>query len=52
MHLLAELRQSGKTILVATHDPRMLNFATHTIYLLDGRQVSETQYQNSIQQTS
>lgn len=50
MSLLFDLHQMGKTILVATHDPRMLNFATHKIYLLDGKLVSEEEYQNSIQQ--
>jgi len=50
MSLLFDLHQKGKTILVATHDPRMLNFATQKIYLLDGKLVSEEEYQNSIQQ--
>lgn len=50
MSLLFDLHQMGKTILVATHDPRMLNFATQKIYLLDGKLVSEEEYQNSIQQ--
>jgi putative ABC transport system ATP-binding protein len=45
MQLLAELHQSGGTILVVTHDTRMLRFATHKIFLLDGRQVSEQAYQ-------
>ena len=47
--LLDELRQAGKTILIATHDPRMLNYATHKIYLLDGRMVDENTYMESIQ---
>lgn len=50
MSFLFDLHQKGKTILVATHDPRMLNFATQKIYLLDGKLVSEEEYQNSIQQ--
>lgn len=51
-HLLNELCQSGKTILVATHDPRMLNYATNTIFLLDGKRVTQEEYQESIQQVA
>lgn len=47
--LLNELREAGKTILIATHDPRMLNYATHKIYLLDGQIVDENTYMESIQ---
>ncbi len=50
MQLLSELQKSGKTILVATHDPRMLGFATNIIYLLDGKVVSEEAYKSAIQQ--
>ncbi len=50
MQLLSELQKIGKTILVATHDPRMLTFATHVIYLMDGCVVSEEAYQAAIQQ--
>ncbi len=49
INLLDQLRQAGKTILIATHDPRMLNYATHKIYLLDGRIVDENTYMESIQ---
>jgi putative ABC transport system ATP-binding protein len=45
MQLLDELHRTGKTILVATHDPRMLNFASDTIYLMDGKRVSTEEYQ-------
>jgi len=44
MRLLATLQQAGRTVIVATHDPRMARFATHRIYLLDGRVVSEERY--------
>ena len=44
MHLLAELHQAGSTILVVTHDTRMLRYATDRLYLLDGRNVSENEY--------
>jgi putative ABC transport system ATP-binding protein len=55
MQLLSDLHISGRTVLVVTHDPRMIRFATHRIYLLDGRIVSEDEYQSaaleSIQQS-
>ncbi len=44
MQLLSELHNSGRTVLVVTHDPRMLRFATHVVYLLDGKSVSEAEY--------
>lgn len=44
MRLLATLHQSGRTVVVVTHDPRMARFATHRVYLLDGRVVNEAQY--------
>jgi putative ABC transport system ATP-binding protein len=34
-------------VLVVTHDPRMTRFATHKIFLLDGRAVSEAEYQSA-----
>jgi len=47
MQLLSDLHRSGRTVLVVTHDPRMMRFATHKIFLLDGRQVSEAEYQSA-----
>jgi putative ABC transport system ATP-binding protein len=47
MKLLAELNRAGKTIIVVTHDARMREFATDTIHLLDGRVVSEEEYQRA-----
>jgi len=47
MQLLSDLHRSGRTVLVVTHDPRMMRFATHKIFLLDGRMVSEEQYQSA-----
>lgn len=44
MQLLSELHRAGKTIIVVTHDPRMQQFATRTIHLLDGRVVTEEEY--------
>jgi putative ABC transport system ATP-binding protein len=47
MQLLSDLHNSGRTVLVVTHDPRMNRFATHKIFLLDGRIVSEDEYQSA-----
>ncbi len=49
MHLLSDLHKSGRTVLVVTHDSRMLGFATHRVYLLDGRVVSEAEYNTALQ---
>jgi len=47
MQLLSDLHASGRTVLVVTHDPRMTRFATHKIFLLDGKLVSEAEYQSA-----
>lgn len=47
MQLLSELHKSGKTIIVVTHDPRMLQFADNSIYLLDGKTVTEEEYRTA-----
>jgi putative ABC transport system ATP-binding protein len=47
MQLLSDLHNSGRTVLVVTHDPRMIRFATHKIFLLDGRAVTEEEYQSA-----
>jgi putative ABC transport system ATP-binding protein len=44
MELLCELHQQGRTVLVVSHDPRMTAFATHTVYMLDGRIVTDAEY--------
>lgn len=44
MQLLSDLHQTGSTVLVVTHDPRMMRFATHKIFLLDGQVVGEEEY--------
>jgi len=41
MQLLSELHQSGRTVIVVTHDVRMTQVATHTVQLLDGQIVDE-----------
>ncbi|NLE84294.1 MAG: ABC transporter ATP-binding protein [Chloroflexi bacterium] len=48
MSMLDELRKAGKTVMVASHDPRMLTLATHRVFLMDGRMVDEKQYLESI----
>ena len=45
MKLLAELHASGRTVLVVTHDLRMRAFATDVVHMLDGRIVSEAEYE-------
>jgi putative ABC transport system ATP-binding protein len=47
MQMLADLHKAGRTVLVVTHDARMTRFATHKIFLLDGRVVSEAEYQSA-----
>jgi putative ABC transport system ATP-binding protein len=47
MQLLADLHQSGRAVLVVTHDPRMVRFATHKVFLLDGKAVSEKEYRDA-----
>jgi putative ABC transport system ATP-binding protein len=44
MQLLSDLHQNGRSVLVVTHDIRMKQFATHHLYLLDGKIVSEDEY--------
>ena len=47
MQLLSDLHNSGRTVLVVTHDSRMIRFATHKLFLLDGRIVGEDEYQSA-----
>jgi putative ABC transport system ATP-binding protein len=47
MQVLSELHQSGRTVLVVTHDPRMAHFASHRIFILDGKIVSENEYRSA-----
>ncbi len=42
MQLLSELHRAGHTVIVVTHDARMRQVATQTVYLLDGRIVDES----------
>jgi putative ABC transport system ATP-binding protein len=45
MQLLSELHRAGRTVLVVSHDQRIVRFATHKVFLLDGRIVEESEYQ-------
>jgi putative ABC transport system ATP-binding protein len=47
MQLLSDLHREGRTVLVVSHDPRMTHFATHQVFLLDGKIVSEQAYQSA-----
>ena len=47
MQLLSGLHEQGRTVLVVTHDPRMSAYATDTLFMLDGRTVPETEYQQA-----
>lgn len=47
MQLLSDLHKAGKTVIVVTHDPRMQQFATDRIFLLDGLIVSEETYKTA-----
>lgn len=47
MQLLSDLHHSGRAVLVVTHDARMVRFATHKIFLLDGNVVSEDKYRTA-----
>ncbi len=44
MNILKELNQDGRTIVVVSHDARMRQFASHLVYILDGKIVSEAEY--------
>jgi putative ABC transport system ATP-binding protein len=44
MQLLSDLHNSGRTVVVVSHDLRILRFATQAVYLLDGRSVTEEEY--------
>lgn len=42
MSVLADLHRNGATIVMVTHDPRLVRYATRVVQLLDGRIVSNT----------
>jgi len=47
MQLLSDLHKSGRSVVVVTHDPRMARFATNIIYILDGRLVTQEDYEKA-----
>lgn len=47
MQMLSELHKSGRTVLVVTHDSRMARFATHILYILDGKLVSREDFEKT-----
>jgi len=49
MQLLSELHLSGRTVMVVSHDPRIVRFSTHRHYILDGKIVDEAAYTNITQ---
>jgi ABC-type lipoprotein export system ATPase subunit len=42
MELLTDLNQSGRTVIMVTHDPRTISYARRTFHLLDGRVVEQS----------
>jgi len=44
MLLLSRLHHDGRNILVVSHDPRMTHYATHKVYLWDGKALPEDDY--------
>jgi putative ABC transport system ATP-binding protein len=47
MQLLSDLHKDGHTVVVVSHDPRMQHFSTNTVYLLDGKVVTEAEYETA-----
>jgi putative ABC transport system ATP-binding protein len=47
MELLSELHHSGRTIMVVSHDQRMIQYATDTVHLLDGKVVNGVMIANN-----
>lgn len=37
MQVLSDLHRSGATIVMVSHDARMMDYATHTVHILDGK---------------
>jgi putative ABC transport system ATP-binding protein len=47
MQLLSDLHKAGRTVLVVTHDPRMMQYATQKVFLMDGKVVDEKEYNHA-----
>jgi putative ABC transport system ATP-binding protein len=41
MEIIQRLNQQGHTIIIVTHDPRVSNYATRTVHMLDGQIVAD-----------
>jgi putative ABC transport system ATP-binding protein len=41
MSVLADLHRNGTTIVMVTHDPRLVKYANRVVHLLDGRVVDQ-----------
>ncbi len=48
IQLLSELHAQGRTVLMVTHDPRLVRFATHSIRLVDGKVVTAAEYEQAL----
>ena len=44
MNFLKTLNEQGTTIIMVSHDPRLTHFASELVYLLDGKRVSEEEF--------
>ena len=52
MELLSELHQSGTTIVMVTHDPRLIPYATRVVEILDGKIVNDSSPESTNQTIS
>jgi ABC-type lipoprotein export system ATPase subunit len=48
IQMLSELHSQGRTVVMVTHDPRLVRFATHSIRLVDGRVVTAEEYEQAL----
>ncbi|MCC7359902.1 MAG: ABC transporter ATP-binding protein [Anaerolineales bacterium] len=48
IQMLLELHAQGRTVLMVTHDPRLVRFATQSIRLVDGQVVTAEQYEQAL----
>ena len=49
LNFLKTLNEQGTTIIMVSHDPRLTHYASELIYLLDGKRVSEAEFNASNQ---
>jgi putative ABC transport system ATP-binding protein len=48
IQMLSDLHSQGRTVLMVTHDPRLVRFATHSIRLVDGKVVTAAEYEQAL----